>query len=161
MNENTDLYCRDCLKKTKWADRCSWCGKHDLVHGSDIEDVLQQNELRLQWLESNQERIDNLKVFTLDGLSGYEIIDEIGLVSGSSSKLALWGLSKQSKRLESSYEIALFNLKSEAALLGANAVIGLRIALNNSTGSALNIAGSSEAVMLIGTAVKITKTDID
>lgn len=157
MNLNSDLYCRDCLKKSKWQDRCSWCGKSNLVYGSDIEDVLRQNEERQKWIESNQERIDNLKIFTVDNLSQHIVEDELGLVSGSSSKLALWGLSKQSKRLDSSYEIALFNLKYEAAMIGANAIIGLRFALNNSTGSALNIAGSSEAIMLIGTAVIIRK----
>jgi uncharacterized protein YbjQ (UPF0145 family) len=41
-------------------------------------------------------------------------------------------------------------------MLGANAVVGVSFALNNSTGSsAVGIAGSSEAVMLIGTAIKL------
>jgi len=76
------------------------------------------------------------------------------LVFGTSSKVAFWGLSKQSDRLTSAYEVALANLKYEAASLSADAVIGITFALNNSTGSAAVLGGSSEAVMLLGTAVK-------
>ena len=162
MNTQEETFvCRDCIRKSKWKDRCSWCGKSDLVSESEGKELLRQEEERLEWLKTNQERIDRLKVLTLDRIYGYEIVEDIGLISGSSSKLALWGLSKQQKRLESAFDIAIFNLKSEAAMIGADAVIGVKFALNNSTGSAMNIAGSSEAVMLIGTAVKITKIDID
>jgi uncharacterized protein YbjQ (UPF0145 family) len=102
-------------------------------------------------------RIQGIKVFTVDNPKTYTVVEEIGIIQGSSSKLAFWGLSKQSKRLSSAYEIAILNLKVEAAELGANGIVGVRLALNNSTGSAASIAGSSEAVMLIGTAVKIEK----
>lgn len=149
-----EIYCRECLKKSKWKDRCSWCGKYDVVISSDIEEVLRQNQEREDWLKGNQERIEKIKLFTIENLVGHRVKEELGLVSGSSSKLAIWGISRQAKRIESAYEIALFNLKYEAALMGADAIIGLKFALNNSTGSAVNIVGSSEAIMLIGTAVK-------
>lgn len=77
----------------------------------------------------------------------------VGLVSGSQSKLAFWGLSKQATRIDSALEEALDALRYSAALLGAEGVYGIQMALNNSTGSALT-AGSSEAVVLFGTAVR-------
>jgi uncharacterized protein YbjQ (UPF0145 family) len=77
------------------------------------------------------------------------------MVFGTSSKQAFWGLSTQADRLSRAYQAALRNIKYEAALLGADSVYGITFALNNSTGSsASRIAGSSEAVMLLGTAVK-------
>lgn len=102
-----------------------------------------------------------VKVFTVDSPITLKIIEEYGIVQGGSSKVAFWGLSKQMTRLSNAYDIAILNIKSEAAKLGANGIVGVRFALNNSTGSAAAIAGSSEAVMLIGTAVKLAKTDID
>ena len=46
------------------------------------------------------------------------------------------------------------NLKYQALLLKADEVVGVSVALNNSTGSAAVLGGSSEAVMLIGTAIR-------
>jgi uncharacterized protein YbjQ (UPF0145 family) len=97
---------------------------------------------------------ENVKVFTTLDPKSIKVVEEMGLVFGNSSKQAFWGLSTQANRLSRAYEAALANLKYDAALLGADAVIGVTFALNNSTGSAALIAGSSEAVMLLGTAVK-------
>jgi uncharacterized protein YbjQ (UPF0145 family) len=95
-----------------------------------------------------------MPVFTVSQPHSIGNFSELGLVFGTSSKVAFWGLSKQSDRLTSAYEVALANLKYEAASLSADAVIGITFALNNSTGSAAVLGGSSEAVMLLGTAVK-------
>jgi uncharacterized protein YbjQ (UPF0145 family) len=105
-------------------------------------------------LELIQAKSENVKVFTTLEPKSIKVVEELGLVFGNSSKQAFWGLSTQANRLSRAYEAALANLKYDAALMGADAVIGVTFALNNSTGSAALIAGSSEAVMLLGTAVK-------
>ena len=95
-----------------------------------------------------------VRCFTTDLPASGQVKGEHGLVFGTSSKQAFWGLSTQADRLTRAYDAALSNLKYEAAALGANAVVGIRFALNNSTGSgATLLTGSSEAVMLLGTAV--------
>lgn len=103
-------------------------------------------------------RAKSVQVFTVDSPSGISVAKTFGIVFGNSSKQAFWGLSTQADRLSRAYDAALLNLKYDAAELGANAVVGVTFALNNSTGSgAAVIAGSSEAVMLIGTAVMVTE----
>lgn len=97
-----------------------------------------------------------VRCYTTDVPSATAIKAELGLVFGNSSKQAFWGLSTQADRLTRAYDAALANLRYDAAALGANAVVGIQFALNNSTGSgATLIAGSSEAVMLLGTAVVV------
>ena len=101
-----------------------------------------------------QEKAENIKVFTTLNPVSLQVKSELGLVFGNSSKQAFWGLSSQANRLSRAYEAALLNLKYDAAVMGADAVIGVSFALNNSTGSGTTlITGSSEAVMLLGTAV--------
>ena len=102
------------------------------------------------------EKSKDIRVFTIYDPKSVKVTEELGLVFGNSSKQAFWGLSTQANRLTKAYEIALANLKYDAAVLGGDAVIGIHFALNNSTGSAAVIAGSSEAVMLLGTAVKVS-----
>jgi uncharacterized protein YbjQ (UPF0145 family) len=100
------------------------------------------------------EQSKSVRCFTTDIPVDGTIQKEVGLVFGTSSKQAFWGLSSQADRLTRAYDAALSNLQYEAATLGGNAVVGIRFALNNSTGSgATLLAGSSEAVMLLGTAV--------
>lgn len=160
--QKDDFICLECVRKSKWKDKCSWCGYGEMVLESELESRLKEREETLRWLDEDYLKIiEQIKLFTVDTLVNHKIVEELGLVFGSSSKLAFWGLSKQQKRLESAYEIASFNIRSEAAMIDADAIVGVKFALNNSTGSAMNIAGSSEAVMLIGTAVKLAKTDID
>lgn len=101
-----------------------------------------------------RERAEHIKVFTTLNPVSVQVKSELGLVFGNSSKQAFWGLSSQANRLSRAYEAALLNLKYDAAVMGADAVIGVSFALNNSTGSGTTlITGSSEAVMLLGTAV--------
>lgn len=102
------------------------------------------------------DRSVTVRCFTTNSPTAAKIISEHGLVFGNSSKQAFWGLSTQADRLSRAYEAALSNLRYDAAALGANAVVGIQFALNNSAGSgAALITGSSEAVMLLGTAVTI------
>lgn len=96
----------------------------------------------------------NVKCFTTEVPVGYEVESSIGLCFGNSSKQAFWGLSTQANRLSRAYEAALLNLTYDAASRGANGVVGIQFALNNSSGSGnAFLTGSSEAVMLVGTAV--------
>lgn len=98
-----------------------------------------------------------IQVFTTENPMSIQVENEIGIVFGNSSVQAFWGMSTQANRLSRAYEAALANLMFNAKALGADAVIGVRFALNNSTGSSAVLAGSSEAVMLLGTAVKTLK----
>ena len=133
----------------KHSDMCVNC--YSTFEDVSEFEVPQASEEELIW----REKAEKVKVFTtLDPVS-IQIQSELGVVFGNSSKQAFWGLSTQANRLSRAYEAALQNLKYDAAVMGADAVIGVSFALNNSTGSgATLITGSSEAVMLLGTAVK-------
>lgn len=139
------MKCPFCASEnTAEAEECRICGA-----GIDAKSR-EAAELRAEALESSK----SVQVFTTLSPTGLQIEAQLGLVFGNSSKQAFWGLSTQANRLSRAYEAALINLKYDAALLGANAVVGVSFALNNSTGSGNKlIAGSSEAVMLLGTAV--------
>lgn len=80
----------------------------------------------------------------------FEVEKVFGLVFGTHSTIA-WGFDKQSDRLEISTNHALVMLEEQAKALGANAVIGLNIALNSSQGAGLG--QNSEGVVAFGTAV--------
>lgn len=139
------MKCPFCASEnTADAEECRICGA-----GIDAKSR-EAAELRAEALESSK----SVQVFTTLSPTGLQIEAQLGLLFGNSSKQAFWGLSTQANRLSRAYEAALINLKYDAALLGANAVVGVSFALNNSTGSGNKlIAGSSEAVMLLGTAV--------
>lgn len=139
------MKCPFCASEnTAEAEECRICGA-----GIDAKSR-ETAELRAEALESSK----SVQVFTTLSPTGLQIEAQLGLVFGNSSKQAFWGLSTQANRLSRAYEAALINLKYGAALLGPNAVVGVSFALNNSTGSGNKlIAGSSEAVMLLGTAV--------
>ena len=106
------------------------------------------------------EKSKSLVCSTVENPEGIELSETMGLVFGNSSVQAFWGLSTQANRLSRAYEAALLNLKFNAVQLGADAVVGIRFALNNSQGSKafdIGLAGSSEAVMLLGTAAVLKK----
>jgi len=128
------------------ATICYSCSTSNLVKMTSEDNEV----LRAAVLEQST----SVRCFTTDTPFTVPVQKEVGLVFGTSSKQAFWGLSTQSDRLTRAYDAALSNLKYEAAAKGANAILGIRFALNNSTGSAaMLLAGSSEAVMLLGTAV--------
>jgi uncharacterized protein YbjQ (UPF0145 family) len=131
------------------ATDCRMC--YSLIDGVVTSSSSSSDAEELALIQAHSE---NVKVFTTFDPKSITIIEELGLVFGNSSKQAFWGLSTQANRLSRAYEAALANLKYDAALMGADAVIGVTFALNNSSGSAAMLAGSSEAVMLLGTAVK-------
>lgn len=142
-----------CQKCNAWLDRdnvcpiCGWDAKT-----ADSEKSIE--ELRKEILE----KAKKIQAFTTPNPQVLGKFEEIGIVFGTSSKQAFWGLSTQANRLERAYDGALNNIKYEAALLEADAVIGVSFSLNNSEGSGNKlVTGSSEAVMLIGTAVKFLR----
>jgi uncharacterized protein YbjQ (UPF0145 family) len=111
-------------------------------------------------LEKLFEDSKSVECFSVDAPPNRNVVSTHGIVFGVSSKQAFWGLSTQSNRLTRAFEVALVDLKVETVSAGGNAVIGISFALNNSTGSAaMGITGSSEAVMLIGTAVTLDNVE--
>lgn len=141
------------------AKICSMCGENPiefkgLVRCLSCDDKYQQmsDEEKLYAVNLSDSAL-KVQCYTTEQPGNLRISESKGLVFGSSSKQAFWGFSSQANRLTRAYEVALADMKNEAALMGANAIVGIRFALNNSTGSAAAIAGSSEAVVLIGTAV--------
>jgi uncharacterized protein YbjQ (UPF0145 family) len=86
---------------------------------------------------------------------GVSISEVLGLVYATSSKMAL-GTNKQSTRLSLAIDDALVSLEERTVAMGGNAVIGLSIALNSSQGGTASW-GSSDGVMVSGTAVKVHK----
>lgn len=146
-------FCSECSTVySDFASKCKNCGSSELRFGEpDSQEALAAIEL-----EELRKTVETISCFTTELPLGSEIIRPLGIVLGTSSKQAFWGLSTQADRIGRAYDAALANLKYDAAKLGANAVVGIKFALNNSTGSAANlITGSSEAVMLLGTAVEL------
>ena len=96
---------------------------------------------------------ERLPISTISTIPGKNIIEYKGLVYSSISEVA--GLQKQQTRLQRSIEVAFQEIDEQAFKIGANAIVGLFVAINNSTGAAINVMGSSDAVTVLGTAVVI------
>jgi uncharacterized protein YbjQ (UPF0145 family) len=135
------------------AKYCDYCGM-ETIRGESLEEFKQKIDDEKALQKEALIKSENISVNTMATPSDTRKFEVLGLVFGTSSKLAFWGLSTQADRLTRAYSAALASLKYEAALLGADAVLGVNFALNNSTGSAVLNTGSSEAVMLLGTAVR-------
>ena len=154
--------CSDCgrSQSNSHVVMCGYCGSVELVEQSSEDYLREQEEQERERAEFEQilAKANDLPCFTVESAANVEVNEALGLVFGNSSKQAFWGLSTQANRLSRAYEAALINLRFDAASMGADAVVGVRFALNNSQGSANQLlAGSSEAVMLLGTAVTLKK----
>lgn len=90
---------------------------------------------------------------SLSNISSMQITKVLGMIYATHSTVAL-GFDKQSDRLGRSTNMALLNLEEEAKKIGANAILGLNIAINSSQGASAAFMGSSEGVLVYGTAVK-------
>lgn len=99
-------------------------------------------------------------VTTTPTIPGYDIVDVLGLVSATSSNVAL-GLNRQATRLDKAVAGAANSLIAEARQMGANAVIGLTLAINSSEGGSAAFGGSSEGAVLLGTAVFVKPSGHD
>jgi uncharacterized protein YbjQ (UPF0145 family) len=148
------MYCRQ-EQRREDAKYCDFCGQE--LTGVQAEDFAAKQAERDA---INQDLLTKSSKLFLSTSSSPELdykVETIGLVFGTSSKVAFWGLSTQADRLERAYSAALANIKYEAIVLGADGVLGVQFALNNSTGSSATLGGSSEAVMLLGTAFRFKK----
>ncbi len=147
------IHCKNCGAENE-VDKiyCRLCGSADLeIDLATAQAKVAEEELRVELLY----KAERMLVSTLDSVPEGQVIQSLGLVFGNSSKQAFWGFSTQANRLSRAYDAALINMKYEAASIGADAVVAVKFALNNSSGSANKLlTGSSEAVMLLGTAVK-------
>lgn len=92
---------------------------------------------------------------TTDAIEGYKIQDYLGIVTGVSSNLKKKYSFKTEKNLEitsslinEAKEEAFQNLKSNASQLGANAVVGITVDFETSSGMYFFVS-------IVGTAVKI------
>lgn len=105
--------------------------------------------------------VPHVQLFSVESPQGLLVTKTMGLVFGVSSKQAFWGLSTQADRISRAFEVAQLDLKIQAEKLGANCVVGIQASLNNSAGSSASlIAGSSEGVLLIGTACLASTTGL-
>lgn len=89
---------------------------------------------------------------TLQNDPTIKIKKSLGLVYGSSSKMAL-GVNTQATRLNKAMHVAMLDAQYFAKTLGANAVIGVQISANSSQGASATLMGSSEGIVVVGTAV--------
>lgn len=155
--------CSSCNKYQSRTEAryCDFCGSDNLtIVEPGLDGTMPETPIaEAERLETELiEKAKGMHVTALPDFAGKTISHDFGLVFGNSSKQAFWGLSTQANRLSRAYDGALLNLKYEAARLGADAVVAVTFALNNSTGSsASGLAGSSEAVMLLGSAVKFVE----
>jgi uncharacterized protein YbjQ (UPF0145 family) len=101
---------------------------------------------------SAQTRKADVLVVTTDTIPNQRIVTVMGLVFSTQSKVAI-GLNKQQTRLAQGLVGSLRLIKAEAAGRGANAIVGLHMASNSSQGSSAAFFGSSDAIVLFGTAV--------
>lgn len=105
-------------------------------------------------LSTNEPEIETFKIYisTIDNVPGKKTIEYKGVVYASVSEVAAF--EKQQSRLMRSTHGVLKSLEAQALILGANAVVGISIAANNSTGTAWS-GGSSDSLTAIGTAVVV------
>lgn len=122
-------------------------------------DVRESAQARMTGVVSEQDKYETsyakkptIFITTTPEIPGASITTTLGLVTGSSSKIAL-GFNKQSERLDLALDNALFDLEKQARILGANAVVGLQIVANSSQGASAAFMGSSEGIVALGTAV--------
>ena len=105
-------------------------------------------------LTERELEVETFKIYisSIDNVPGKKTKEFKGIVFASVSELAAFE-KQQSRLIRSTYGV-LKSLESQAIDLGANAVVGIRIAANNSTGTAWS-GGSSDSLTAIGTAVVV------
>jgi uncharacterized protein YbjQ (UPF0145 family) len=112
---------------------------------------------------TNPIRADHVVLVTSETIPGCEIIESRGLAFSARSHTA-WKANTQKGRLVTALEGAMIGLRMSAAELGANGVIAIKLAANSSEGSSAMFGGSSDAIVLMGTAVvvrKLPKSEFD
>ena len=94
---------------------------------------------------------------TTQEIPGRKIKKILRILFASSSEMA--GLNRQETRLRKTAESALIGLEKQAIEIGANAIIGITVSANSSQGGSSAFAGSSDAVLALGTAVLLEDLD--
>jgi uncharacterized protein YbjQ (UPF0145 family) len=94
-------------------------------------------------------------IVTTPEVPGHRILRVHGPLFAAQSQWAS-GMTKQKARLTGTMAGALDDLGQQARSRGANAVVGLSMAANSSQGSSSAFLGSSDAIILMGTAVTVT-----
>lgn len=89
-------------------------------------------------------------------LADHDIVRTIGLVYSARSHTK-WKANTQRDRLLIALDGAMARLRESAAEVGANAVVSVAIAANSSEGGSAVFGGSSDAIVLLGTAVWVRK----
>jgi uncharacterized protein YbjQ (UPF0145 family) len=149
-NENAP----DDLLEILAGDRKAWVAEqasHMLAFKrGDVTVAVQRSEY-----DDGDSRRVSIFMSTVAENPGVSISEVLGLVYATSSKMAL-GTNRQSTRLSLAIDDALVSLEERTIAMGGNAVIGLSIALNSSQGGTASW-GSSDGVMVSGTAVKLQK----
>ena len=159
MSDEATKWCADCrVEQKKFTTKyCEVCGGSDFYTTSSTGELLSGDKPAATKIQDfKDDAIENIFTTTLPSLPGREIAEDFGLVFGTSSKMAL-GLNKQSTRIELALDAAIKDMKVRAKLKGADAVLGVQFALNNSQGSLATAGGSSEGVCVMGSAVKLSK----
>ena len=90
---------------------------------------------------------------TLDSVPGMKVVKSLGLVYATSSRIAWSGINTQANRLENAMNAALIGIQLEAEGRKANAILGLSVGVNSSQGASAALMGSSEGILVVGTAV--------
>lgn len=155
---NSVSRCESCDRVQKRFDAkyCEACGEDKFSIVEPNEDGTlpkSRREVASEILQSQNEI--TMFMSTLSDNSSLKTEKVLGIVYGTSSKMAL-GWNKQSTRLELATTSAMLDIQSKARSMGANAIVGISVALNSSQGASAVGGGSSDAVLIIGTAV-ITK----
>lgn len=135
-----NMYCTRCFKST------------------ESPEVVQQRQAELR--EATRERKLIGKVVTMDSLPGHEVVEVLGLVSAAASTTNQQGSDRdggirnlQEGRLKWAVDTAIERMVAKASGVGANAVIGVQVAVNESEGSALGFR--STGAVVTGTAVVV------
>jgi uncharacterized protein YbjQ (UPF0145 family) len=89
-------------------------------------------------------------------LADHDIVRTIGLVYSARSHTK-WKANTQRDRLLIALDGAMARLRESSAEVGANAVVSVAIAANSSEGGSAVFGGSSDAIILLGTAVWVRK----
>lgn len=113
-------------------------------------------------LTHSRTNASRIVVSTTELIPGYDIVEVVGPVFSTQSHTR-WknfdtksgqDATSQSGRLSIALQGSLRAIREEAAGLGANAIVGLSMAANSSEGASALLGGSSDAIVLLGTAVK-------
>lgn len=139
-------YCTGC-KTQIWGNTkaCPECGldKSNFKQSSDIEYVRIKAGFDIAGPNAK-----GILLSTTEKIQGKEISEHLGLVSGSGN--SAWTLEGSAERANTALEKAERQIRSHAAKLGADGVVGIIFSLDGGQGA----VSKAQSITLIGTAVK-------